>query len=435
VAASDRAKHAGHGVASLVREQYIHQAHTIIEGDRSHLDHYNDIASRTRAASDDLASLTRTKEQRDIADDVASLVRQNDEDFVANTLPAIDRGDRAEVLRLHMAMEKIVGRATKRVGELNDRFEADSDSARVEADAVRARARLTTIVCFAVAAVLAALASMLTTRSVARRVATLRAGTRRIGDGDLSHRIDLGGSDELAERARSDAEMAAKLAGHQRELLRSQKLASIGRLSASVAHEINGPLGIILGYAKIIRAQGLDEEALGAIEEEARQCQRIVQGLLDLSRNDGLTMTRVDLGRLAREVVERMRAAGQLDLRDVRLPEESTAVVRGDESKLRQALLSILTNAVDATASGGKIAIESERRGDRAALAVVDDGSGFCADAKAHLFEPFFTTKPHGTGLGLALAHTTVEAQQGELRVVSGSGGTRVEIVLPVSEA
>lgn len=434
VASSDRAKHAGHRVAALVREQYVHQAHTIIEGNTSHIDHYKDVAVQTRAASDDLASLARTAEQRDLAAQIAGLVRKNDQDFLANTLPAIERGDHAEVLRLHTDMEAVVGRASALVGDLNARFEADSDAARAVADAARDNERVTSIACLVGASLLAAIVSALTTRSVAHRVAALRAGTRRIGEGDLSRRVALEGNDELAELGRSIDDMAVKLDAHQRALLRSHRLASVGRLSAGVAHEINGPLGIILGYAKVIRAQGLDEEALGAIEEEARQCQRIVQGLLELSRSDTLTMKPVDLGHVAREVVERMRATGQLEGRGVTVRGDGPTA-RADEHKLRQILLTLVSNAVEATKTGGAIDIELDRRGDRAIVAVIDDGPGFDPDAKAHLFEPFFTTKPQGTGLGLALAHDTVEAHGGEISVESVDKGTRVEVRLPVGDA
>src|SRR5262249_48123627 len=113
------------------------------------------------------------------------------------------------------------------------------------------------------------------------RLGALREGVRRLGDGDLSRRIGVPGNDELAELARGFDEMAARLDKHQKELVQSQKLASLGRVCAGVAHEINGPLGVILGYAKVIRKEGADDEALAAIEDEAKQCQRIVQALLD----------------------------------------------------------------------------------------------------------------------------------------------------------
>src|SRR5581483_1676692 len=163
---------------------------------------YKDIAARTRVASDKLIDQTRNPEEQVLASEVAALVRKNDDDFMRITLPAVDRGDHAEVLRLHMDMEMVVGDAIKKIGELNTHFEADSDAARSDAEAVRSKARPTTIACFAVATLLAAFASMLMTRAVGRRVATLQEGARRLGEGNLSRRVGLTGTDEFAELSR-----------------------------------------------------------------------------------------------------------------------------------------------------------------------------------------------------------------------------------------
>lgn len=432
VAAVDRAKHAGHRVAALVREQYIHQAHTIIEWNRSHVDHYGEIAEVTRRSTAELAAHAVSPEERALASEIATLVKKNDDDFLAVTLPAIDRGDRDEVVRLHSETELSVGRVAKLVRDLNDRFESRSEAARTRAERERARVRITILGCFGAAALLAAVAAIFTTRSIVRRVSALREGAREIGNGDLAKRIELQGSDELAELARAFNEMAARLHRHQQELVQSQKLASIGRLCAGVAHEINGPLGIILGYAKVIRKDGADEEALGAIEDEARQCQRIVQALLDMSRHDTPRFAPVDLVQLARDGVDRLKATGKLAARDVVVKHTSKEVIAfGDEAKLRQVILNLLTNAVEATRETGTIQVEARVRKRHAVLSVSDDGTGISAAAKERLFEPFFTTKGDGTGLGLAISRAIVEAHRGEIRFdAARRGGTRVEVRL-----
>lgn len=432
VAAVDRAKHAGHRVAALVREQYIHQAHTIIEWNRSHIEHYSEIAAVTRRSTVELAAHAVSPDERALASEIATLVSKNDADFIAVTLPAIDRGDRDEVVRLHSETELSVGRVAKLVRDVNDRFESRSEAARARADRERARVRVTILGCFGAAALLAALAAIFTTRSIVHRVSALREGAREIGDGDLAKRIELEGSDELAELARAFNDMASRLARHQQELVQSQKLASIGRLCAGVAHEINGPLGIILGYAKVMRKDGADEEALGAIEDEARQCQRIVQALLDMSRQEVPRFARVDLVQLARDGVDRLKATGKLAGREVVVKRaESEVIAFGDEAKLRQVILNLLTNAVEATRDTGAIQVEARVLGGQALLSVSDDGTGISASAKERLFEPFFTTKDDGTGLGLAISRAIVEAHRGEIRFdASPRGGTRVEVRL-----
>ena len=427
----DHAKHTGHRVAALVREQYIHQAHTIIAWNRSHLGHYREIASVTASAADDLVALTRTEEDRQTAGEIAALIESNDRDFMDVTLPALDRNEHGEVLRLHAATEGVIVDVTNRLSGLNERFERRSDAARTRATRERSRVRWIAITCFGAALGLAALFGVLTTKSISRRVFALREGARSVGDGKLETRIRIEGDDELSDVAAAMNEMARSLASHQAELIRSQKLASIGRLCAGVAHEINGPIGIILGYARVIRKEGPDEEALSAIEDEARQCQRIIQALLDMSRQELPPAVEVDVAQLAREGTERLRTAGMLGGRGVTVVAGRSVLAYGDEAKLRQVVLNVLTNAVEATSAGGTIEVAVVEEDGRVNLSVKDDGCGLTASAREHLFEPFYTTKVQGTGLGLAISRAIVEAHRGELTIESGGeGGTRVAISL-----
>ena len=431
VADLDRAKHMGHRVAALVREQYIHQAHTIIEGNRTHLDHYEEVAALTRSATEELSAVARTSEERALTAEIASLVRQNHERFLSATLPAIDHGQHEEVVRLHAETELVVGAVAKRVKDLNASFEAGNERARARAERERQRVRVTTLACFGSATLLAAILAGLTTRRLSRRVGLLQAGAQQLGDGDLSRRVSLDGSDELAELARSFDVMAARLERHRADLVQSQKLASLGRLCAGVAHEINGPLGIILGYAKVIRRDGADEEALGAIEDEAKQCQRIVEALLDMSRHDTPSFAPVDLAQLARDGVERLEAAGVIGARRVIVGSCGAVLAFGDEAKLRQVILGLMKNAIEATPDGGSIEVDVRKRKRRTLLTIVDHGAGISQEARSRLFEPFFTTKAKGTGLGLAIARAIVEAHRGELRISSPEGGgVRVEVDL-----
>jgi signal transduction histidine kinase len=429
----DRAKHMGHRVSALLREQYIHQAHTIIEWNRSHLDHYKDVAEVTRKATAELVGFAHTPEEQALAAEVATLVQKNHDDFMNVTLPAIDRDEHDDVVVLHRDMEKVVVTAARKIKALNASFEARSDAAHALADRERRKVRLTLVLCFGAAALFAAIVALLTTRWIGARVRQLRDGVRRVGDGDLSARIGLEGHDELAGLASAVDEMATRLERHQRELVQAQKLASMGRLCAGVAHEINGPLGIILGYASVIREQGADDEALRAIEDEAHQCQRIVQALLDMSRQETPRFTVVDLAQLARDGVDRLRATEKLGRREVDVRGDSVEAY-GDEAKLRQVLLNLVANAVEATPTDGHVTIEVAERGRRAFFAVEDDGLGVSAAQREHLFEPFATTKEQGTGLGLAISRAIVEAHRGDISVAPRTGGgTRVEVTLELA--
>ena len=432
----DRAKDAGHRVAALVREQYIHQAHTIIEGNRSHLDHYGAIATATRAAVVAMRAVADTPEDRAVADEIGVLVRKNDDDFRSATLPAIESGEVEKVRELHAATELVVVDELRKVQQLNLRFEQRSDAARALADGLRQRTRWTAAICFGLSALLAGLTALLTTRSIASRVATLRAAARALGAGDLKRRTRLTGTDEFADIGRGIDDMAADLERHQEQILRANKLASIGQIAAGVAHEINNPLGVILGYVKTMRrAHSRDDEGLDVIEEEANQCKRIVEGLLDLARPQELAVDPFDLVALARDCVERLRASGALDERIVVVPpDHSGIVVHGDAGRMRQVVMNVLTNAVEACPADGRIVVEAHQdEAHRAVLTVSDTGGGIADAVRDKLFEPFVTTKRGGVGLGLAIAQSIVEAHRG--RIVCGvserDGGTAMRIELP----
>lgn len=429
----DDAKHTGHQVAILLREQYVHQAHTIIEWNRSHLEHYKDIAGITHKAALELARVAHSPEEKALAAEITRLVQKNHDDFMNVTLPAIDRDERDDVVVLHREMEKVVVSASRSLKALNASFEAQSKVAHALADRERRKLRLTLLCCFGAAALFATVVAVLTTRWIGHRVGLLREGVRRFGDGDLSRRLELEGSDELSELAASFNDMASRLAQHQRELVQSQKLASMGRLCAGVAHEINGPLGIILGYASVIRKQGVDEEALRAIEDETHQCKRIVQALLDTSRQETPRFDVVELTQLARDSVERLHVTDKLGGRAVNI--HGTAVeAYGDEAKLRQVLVNLVTNAVEATKSDGHVTIDIGERNGHAVFAVEDDGPGISALQRDRLFEPFATTKDQGVGLGLAISRAIVEAHGGGIVVGQrAGGGTRVEVTLDLA--
>ena len=435
----DRAKHAGHRAAALVREQYIHQAHTIIEGNRSHLDHYSSIAKATSDAVIAMRAASDTSDDRARANEIAALVRKNDEEFRAETLPAIERGEVDKVRELHAATELVVVQALDAVEELSMRFEERSEAAQARADRLRMRTRWTALLCFGLSALLVAITAVLTTRSISSRVAALRAAARELGRGDLKRRTRLTGTDEFAEIAHGIDEMAADLERHQEQILRANRLASIGQVAAGVAHEINNPLGVILGYVKTMRrTPARDDEGLDVIEEEANQCRRIVEGLLDLARPQELWSETFDLVGLARDGVERLEASGTLDGHEVSVHADATTViVTADPGRLRQVFVNVLTNAAEATPSGGTIAVEIASNAEGSAVVTVrDSGSGIPATVRARLFEPFVTTKRGGVGLGLAIAQSIMEAHRGRITcdVGGADGGTAVHITLPTQD-
>lgn len=435
VARLDHAKHAGHMAAAEVREQYIHQAHTLIEFGPGHLGHYEHVVEATNAAIEHLQSVAETESDKQLAAQIADLAHQNDREFRTVVVPAIERGDRDAVGKLGDDLEAVVDRVVQINNQLNADLESRSLAARHRAESLRSRSVMWTIACFALAIALATAVGIWLMRTIVRRVESLRSGTRRIGSGDLDARIDLEGEDEFAELASSFNHMAASLSREQAALVRSQKLASIGQVAAGVAHELNNPLSVILGYTKLLlKEKSPNAEELQIIDDEARLCQRIVQELLDLARPHRLEVGSVDLAVIAREAIERLTDAGTLRDRSVRVVAGAPVVVAADAGKLRQVIANVVVNAAEATAPSGTITIDARTRGDQATLTIADNGPGIAPEVKDQLFEPFVTTKPHGTGLGLAIAQAIVDAHGGRISIESSpDAGTLVSLQLPVS--
>jgi signal transduction histidine kinase len=269
-------------------------------------------------------------------------------------------------------------------------------------------------------------------RSIARPLERLRAGAARLASGDLDTRIDVGTDDEFGALARQFNSMTAALKENQARLVQSEKLAGIGRLAAGVAHEINNPLAVILGYARLLgkNARGPLADDVRVIEEEAIRARDIVEGLLDLSRPLSQAREVLDLREVSDEVVGRLRDAGALEGVEVLVDGEATG--QGHPIKIRQVLTNLVRNAAESAGPNGRVTIRvrSDPQGTR--VDVEDDGPGLAEEAASRLFEPFFTTKDKGTGLGLAVSRAIARAHGGDITLSPAPGkGAIFTLVLP----
>ncbi len=430
----ERIRHAADKAAIAMREQYIHQAHTLIAFDDSHAGHYREIAAATTESVAQLRAALTTSEDATLADDMERAARQSDRTFEERTLPAVRSSDRAEAMRLHEAMEARVVDFERAVGSLRARTDSRARVARADVEAAWARARVASLSCLGFAMLTAAVLGVFLTRSIVMRINAVRDGARRLGAGDLESRIGIDSDDELGELARAFDAMASDLDRHQRELVRSQKLSAMGQVAAGVAHELNNPLGVILGHVKLLRRrQEPDEEALRVIEEEATLASEIVASLLDLTRSPGLRLEDVDLAALARESAARLAQLSRFE--GVTWNEQELSLgarVRGDEGRLRQVIGNILTNAAEAVGPAGAVSVKVETSQGTVRLVVDDTGSGIDEHHRAKVTEPFYTTKSDGVGLGLSIVHAIVEAHGGDLTFGrSPLGGARVTVALP----
>ena len=272
-------------------------------------------------------------------------------------------------------------------------------------------------------------------RSVSRPLKRLRAGADRIATGDLETRIEVDGRDEFAQLATHFNRMAAALKQHQHRLVETERLAAVGRLAAGVAHEINNPLAVILGYLRMMRktASGSLAEELAIIEDEAVRCQEIIEGLLDLSRPPRGEPATVELREICEGVVARVREAAACP--HVRVRIDGDATIKAHEPQLRQVLFNLVKNAAEAAAPDGEVQIRISSDGEQASIAVRDSGLGLPPDASSRLFEPFFTTKDRGTGLGLAVSQSIARAHGGSIDASSpDDGGALFVLRLPTRE-
>ena len=233
-----------------------------------------------------------------------------------------------------------------------------------------------------------------------------------------------------------------ELASAQRSLVTSEKLASVGRLAAGVAHEIGNPLSAILGLVELVEAGDLapeqQREFLRRVRKETERIHHIIRDLLDFARDEPASAERsCDLREVVEDAVRLV--APQKDLQRITIERrfaEECPPARGAAARLAQVVLNLLLNAADAIEGEGTITLEVRPAAGFVELAVADTGPGIPASIREHLFEPFVTTKPpgQGTGLGLAVCHTIIERLGGTIEVESPpEGGARFLVRLPIA--
>jgi len=226
--------------------------------------------------------------------------------------------------------------------------------------------------------------------------------------------------------------------------LQGERLASLGRLSAGLAHEINNPLGLILGYTQLMlkEAKPGDQfhEDLKMVEKHARNCKKIVEDLLKFSRSTETAKIPADVNDLVNEalsLVERRFETEKIFI--VKKLAPAIPRVSVDPKKIKQVFMNILTNAEQAIGGEGAttVATRHDRASRRILVSFKDTGAGIAPEIMRKIFDPFFTTKPTGTGtgLGLAVSYGIIRDHAGEIRVKSTPGkGSTFTILLPLLE-
>jgi two-component system sensor histidine kinase HydH len=279
------------------------------------------------------------------------------------------------------------------------------------------------------------LAAPLAARDTQRGVLLVTdAPGRRFGDADRALASAMGA--ELA-LALENAELYAGLKREEEKNIRKSRLEALGELSAVIAHEVRNPVGVIfnsIGSLRRLTGSGGDARTLvDIVGEEADRLNRIVGDLLDFARHAPPQLALDRLEQVVEEAVGVAVAQPPPGLEVVRRLDGPLPEVALDAGQVRQAVLNLVVNAVQAMAGGGRLTVRAFLDGTWAVVEVEDTGPGIAELIRGRVFEPFFTTKATGTGLGLPVVKRIVEGHGGELRLRSGPGGTCFSMRFPIA--
>jgi two-component system sensor histidine kinase AtoS len=223
------------------------------------------------------------------------------------------------------------------------------------------------------------------------------------------------------------------------QLIRADRLAAMGELTAGVAHEVRNPLGVIRASVQLLEESDCDRarvvEASMVIKQEIDRLDKVIKALLDFGRPSTPTLAPIDVERVLEDVVLfTKRFAKQNDVRIIEEYGGDVPEVEADPDQLKQVFLNLVTNAVQVMEeTGGTITIASSADEDFVSVDVTDDGPGIPASSIGKVFDPFFSTRDAGTGLGLTIVHRIIDEHDGHIEVGSGEAGTTFRVSLPIA--
>jgi two-component system NtrC family sensor kinase len=274
--------------------------------------------------------------------------------------------------------------------------------------------------------------------------------TRQLAEANEVLKTEIAERRQIEEKLRQSERQLSAIANElEEQLIASDRLVSIGELAASIAHEFNNPLQIILGFAQdLAREPDLPDgalEGLKIIEEEVLRCREIIRSLLDFSRPRNAELQQAVVEPIVRESIKLVRSHLERSKVNVEIDIPADLPrIHGDPQQLKQVLINLVFNAAEAMPAGGTLAIRAAAGAAGSAegrkelvIAVSDTGTGINPDSMASIFRPFFTTKKkRGTGLGLSVCDRIMKAHGGTVSVESKKGaGTTFYLRFPLMEA
>jgi signal transduction histidine kinase len=316
----------------------------------------------------------------------------------------------------------------------------------------------------AVSVIIGVVIASIFSKRITKRIDQLRRGAETISDGNLDYRLRINSGDEIEVLAEQFNAMAAKLHDSyqtlekkveertrelkesQEAMIQQEKMVGIGQLAAGIAHELNTPLGTIIGYAQMLREDLAMQASVNGnlndvdeIIEQAGRCRDLVKNLLNFSRRSTTEKSQTDINGVVRKIL--LLVDHDFAMKGVRIqtaldPNLPKATV--NENEIAQVILNLANNAVDSMPDGGDLQIHTthDETADRICIEVHDTGSGISESDRTRVFEPFFTTKDvgKGTGLGLSICYKIVENHMGTMEFDSVIGkGTTFRVFIPVN--
>lgn len=288
---------------------------------------------------------------------------------------------------------------------------------------------------------------LLIVRTISRPLRRITLASVEVAGGRYGTTVDEDSNDEIGLLAASFNEMSRKMAADieklkklNEQLVRTEKLAAMGTLSAGVAHEINNPLASIFSLVQMLQTkQNLDDETkemLRLVQTQISRITGVTRDMLNFSKARPAARNLVDINAVLETALRLARFDKSFQkLRLIKNFDEHLPKIVADADQLQQVFLNLLLNARDAMSDGGNLEIKTESNGEEITIEIADTGTGIAPENIKQIFDPFFTTKPtgKGTGLGLAVCYGIVTAHDGRIEAAPNNGsGTRFVISLPL---
>jgi signal transduction histidine kinase len=361
-----------------------------------------------------------------ILDDRSRIVAASQTDLVGWSIS----GSGANVPALIWTKDLLVARAPILVPGLNPGtaelafLRAPLDAKQARSLALLLRFLAAELALFTVFVILMVFQLLVPVRSLVARLEEARPGTA-----PSPIHLPKAAAPEIRQIAAAVDSLRFRVAEYQAEILAEERMATIGRMAADVAHEIRNPLEAISGAVEYLAGnESEDNDFIRVIREEVRNLNAYLSGVLEFARSGGSAPEPCDLGALAQETA---LLAGPL-AREAGIPlvlDTLPCPCLASRTAVKRALFNLVLNAIEASPRGNAVAIQTERRGSMSVLMVRDHGPGIDPEIGEKIFEPYFTTKVGGTGLGLALTRRVVEDHGGSLSIQKGDGGGTLALI------